>query len=336
MTKEIFEKLVQDNESSVLDFKLSEYDFSSNAHESKKAEFIKDIISFTNTVRKETSYIIIGIEEFNNKNILKGVPHTTDDSILQQKIKNCVFPIPCFRYYPFFYKNMIFGIIEFPIKKYEKPISPIVKLKGLNPGTIYFRRNSINDEANHLEVIEINKWLNSLANDEKTFQEIIQEQLFKIITESESLSKILIELLSISKKFDVPFLTKFCEREIKGLIKDDNYEDEDIPILNYRTKLVTISPYEINLCAVTYYNSTQLLQVLRHEHGAWEQNLLLQYSVFKIESYIKNYPVNENTLLQIKDSINDEQIFIYFDKQTLLSYYHSIKEELKNILLNLL
>ncbi|MDV4068898.1 ATP-binding protein [Elizabethkingia anophelis] len=276
MTKELFEELIQKYETSTLDFKKIEYDFSKNAIESKKAEFIKDIICFSNTIRKSTSYIIIGIEENNGSLLLHGVTQLTDDSILQQKIKGCVFPIPYFRYYPFVYDNKIFGIIEFPIKKYSRPITPTIKLKGLNPGSVYFRRNSSNDEANSHEVIEINNWLHDIPNNDLNINDLIEKYLLDIINDSTILSKIIIELLNISKKHDLFELYCFCEREIKGLNKGENYTEEEIyTLLKYRTNKVVVSPNQINLEYASFYNSSQILQIIQFEHNAWEQDLLL-------------------------------------------------------------
>lgn len=337
MTKEIFQMLLTESESSVLDFKRTEYDFSSSAPEHKKAEFIKDIISFSNTIRKDSAYIIVGVEENDIKPTLIGIEQITDDSILQQKVKGSVFPVPVFRYYPFLYENLIFGIIEFPVSKYDKPITPTIKLKGLKPGTVYFRRNSSNDEANASEVIDINNWLSSLSPNYFSFEELIHKYLVSILDDNESLTRIIVDLLAISKKYDIIALKNFCEREIKGLIKNENYSDDDLyPTLQYRIKTVTISPYEINLSAVSMYTSTQILQILRNEHGAWHQPFLLQYSILKIENYTKDFPKQENTLFQIKDKIDGEDLYVYMDKQILLSYYHSVQEELKNLLINLL
>jgi len=336
MTKEIFQSLLNQSESSILDFKKAEYDFSSNAPENKKAEFIKDIICFSNSIRKDTAYIIIGVEEGDAEPLLIGIEQITDDSILQQKVKGSVFPIPVFRYYPFLYENLIFGVIEFPVSKYDKPITPTVKLKGLQPGTVYFRRNSSNDEATGSEVIEINNWLNSISPNYFSFEELIHKYLITILDDDYNLTRVIPELLSISKKYDIIALKNFCEREIKGLIKNENYDDDDLYLtLQYRIKTVTISPYEIDLSAVSLYTSTQLLQILRNEHNAWHQPFLLQYSILKIENYIKDFPKKENTLFQIKDKVEGEDIYIYMDKQILLSFYHSIREEVKNLLINL-
>lgn len=337
MTKEIFEKLINESESSTLDFKKSEYDFSSNAPESKKAEFIKDIISFSNTVRKDTSYIIIGIEEGCNQQNLLGIQQITDDSILQQKVKGSVFPVPSFRYYPFIYEMLIFGIIEFPVKKYVKPISPTVKLKGLQPGMVYFRRNTTNDEANATEVIEINEWLNSLSESHQSPEELIHKYLLEVLDHSKNLSSIIVNILKLSKKYDIIVLKEFCEREITGLIKGVNYSDDDLyPTLAYRSKTVTISPYEINLSAFGGYKPIEVLQMLRNQYGAWEQQLLLEYSTLRIENHIKEFPKHENCLMLIKDKLNGADIYIYFEQQILISFYNSIREELKNQLIKLL
>jgi hypothetical protein len=70
---------------------------------------------------------------------------------------NKAFPNPVFSYYTFKYSDKQFGILEIPIRKYSEPISPTIKMRGLEPGKIYFRRGSTNSEANGREVITINK-----------------------------------------------------------------------------------------------------------------------------------------------------------------------------------
>ncbi|QQU02359.1 ATP-binding protein [Myroides odoratus] len=337
MNKEIFETLIKQKESKTLDFKLSEYDFSSNAHESKKADFIKDIISFSNTIRNESSYIIIGVEEVNSQNVLRGIPQTTDDSILQQKIKNVVFPIPFFKYYPFIYNNLIFGIIEIPVKKYVMPITPVVKLKGLIPGKTYFRRNSCNDEANSAETIEINNWLNSLSLIENSFEKIVQKSLYNLLQDNLPLSKVLFDLLITSKQYNLIVLKEFCEKELNGFVKNVNYLEKDIDtVLRYRIKTVLISHNEININALSNYTSSQVLQILKNDWGAREQEMFLQFSITKIENYIENFPLKKQSLMYFKQKMENNDVYIYFEKQTLVSYYNSIKEELKSQLIKLL
>uniref|UniRef100_UPI0030D934FC AlbA family DNA-binding domain-containing protein n=1 Tax=Zunongwangia profunda TaxID=398743 RepID=UPI0030D934FC len=61
LTTNEFENLISKPEGSTLDFKKKIYDFRSNSEES--AKFIKDVISFSNTIRNESSYIIFGIKD---------------------------------------------------------------------------------------------------------------------------------------------------------------------------------------------------------------------------------------------------------------------------------
>ena len=92
MDKELFEKLINKPESETLDFKKKFYNLS---EPDKEASFLKDIISFSNTIRTETAYIIFGIEETETEgNILVGITEKIDDARLQQKVEFKVKPVP--------------------------------------------------------------------------------------------------------------------------------------------------------------------------------------------------------------------------------------------------
>lgn len=251
MNNDLFENLIKSNESETLDFKRQEYDFTAKAEEKKKAEFIKDVISFSNTIRNKISYIIIGIDDSKK---LVGIDDITDDSILQQKIKSSVFPVPIFKYYSFDYNDKLFGILEFPIKKYQKPITSTIRLKGLNPGDVYFRRNSSNCEANGIEVIEIQEWLSKLPTNELSFQEEIYSFLKQLSDSSIKLSTILIDIYKFSKKYDLKELCLFCNRELRGLIINDNISENDIKNL----KLVKSFLLKIKLILIYFFFSIAL------------------------------------------------------------------------------
>lgn len=117
MTHTEFEKILLQAESTTLDFKRQHYNFSNDTDNRKTAEFVKDIISFCNTIRNETAYIIIGVgvKPDGTKELI-GLNEHIDDSVLQDKIKNKVLPIPKFSYYTYNYNNVVFGIIEIPVK----------------------------------------------------------------------------------------------------------------------------------------------------------------------------------------------------------------------------
>ena len=146
ITKTKFKMLIEGQESSVLDFKSKMYDFSNK--EKATSDFVKDVICMSNTIRKEDSYIIIGVEEKNDgKKELHGLDMDIDDAILQDKVKDKVYPRPNFSYYTMTYEEKQFGIIEFPVTKYSTPLTPTSKLKGLEVGKVYYRQGTSNSEA---------------------------------------------------------------------------------------------------------------------------------------------------------------------------------------------
>lgn len=158
------EKLLKSGEGKTLDFKREFYEFSGETSVekvNKTAKFIKDIISFANTIRVETSYIITGFDDSNKK--LCGISSIIDDSRLQEKVKDKVRPVPHFSVYEMEYQGKKLGIIEIPIVKYPEPCRPIKQLKGLEKNKIYHRRGSSNSEANEREIVDMHNWLRSLT-----------------------------------------------------------------------------------------------------------------------------------------------------------------------------
>ena len=143
---EEFHQIITRPESSILDFKESFYNFLDDKELKNTAKFVKDVVSFTNTVRNETAYIIIGISEDSSTKtkILKGIDRIVDDAILQDKVKDKVTPRPLFHFYLLTHNNITFGILEFPIKKYPTPVSPTIKMKGLEIGKVYYRQGTTN------------------------------------------------------------------------------------------------------------------------------------------------------------------------------------------------
>lgn len=161
LSVEAFEKLLSNPESSVLDFKTEHYDFSSDQ---KIARFVKDVICFSNTIRTQSSYIIIGVkEEADGNKTLLGIQSHIDESIFQDKVKSKMYPLPVFSYYTLNYENKTFGVFEFPIHKYSQPLLATVKMAGLEPGKVYYRSGATNSEALFHESKNIVDWLSSLT-----------------------------------------------------------------------------------------------------------------------------------------------------------------------------
>ena len=93
----LFEKIIKTDKSIELDFTKEHYKLLGEKEEDT-TNLVKDIIAFSNTIRENSAFIIIGILEENGKKELLGINKPMDDKILQSKIKNKVYPRPHFKY----------------------------------------------------------------------------------------------------------------------------------------------------------------------------------------------------------------------------------------------
>ena len=140
------EKLLNHPESTTIDFKRDVYDLS--ADKEQKFSFLKDVIAFSNTIRLEPSYIIFGVKELEGgQKDLVGITQSLDDATLQNIVADKLLPIPKFLYYEETYKGVMLGILEFPLIRYDCPISSKIDLKGIKKGQVYYRAGSRNTEA---------------------------------------------------------------------------------------------------------------------------------------------------------------------------------------------
>ncbi len=239
-----FENIISRPESSILDFKETMYIFSDNTEFKNTAKFVKDVISFANTIRNETAYIIIGIKEDANGNkVMQGIDQYVDDAILQDKIKDKVTPRPQFHFYIYKYDNLRFGILEVPVNKYPVPISPIVKMKGLEIGKIYYRQGTSNSEASGQETIRIYNWLQNLLeiNHVETKQDVVAKLIKELTSGSEKLSSIISHLWSLAKKYNSDDLLRFCKDELQGL--NSHYVRESQKEYSYRVQKLYVSHF---------------------------------------------------------------------------------------------
>ena len=58
----LMDQLLNEDESSSLDFKLEQYPFA-GATDDQKSEILKDILAFANAWRRTDAYVLIGVEE---------------------------------------------------------------------------------------------------------------------------------------------------------------------------------------------------------------------------------------------------------------------------------
>ncbi|SCW53743.1 helix-turn-helix domain-containing protein [Mucilaginibacter sp. NFR10] len=211
MTQELFDELLSNGENETVDFKEHSYFYNllSNNKKDKDAELLKDIISFTNTVRDQSAYILIGVKEISGKGIPIGIDESEaiDNSIIQSKIKDKSSPVPKFSYYPFYNnEGKRFDIVEIPVAWYPSPCVSTVSIGNLlERNQVYIRRVSSNEKANYDEIIRIKAWLDALP---------------KNINIKPAIGKSSVK--SSAKTFE------FDEETIQRLFGNEAAEDEDI------------------------------------------------------------------------------------------------------------
>jgi hypothetical protein len=163
MTEWSIEDLLKRPESPTLDFKRDKYDFGGVKHESleKRIVFAKDVICMANTPRTESAFIVLGAK----KNVdgtmsLPGIPSHFDDAFLQDQLNGLVHPHPAFIYSQAAYEGKQFGVIEIRTDRSQGPFYPTKSLAPdfLRPNLLYFRRGSVNSEANSDEQKWIHDW----------------------------------------------------------------------------------------------------------------------------------------------------------------------------------
>jgi hypothetical protein len=165
MNSILFDKIIKSGESDLVDFKeVGYFAFSSaTSKKDKDADFLKDILSFANTMRDEAAYIIIGVKD-NGERIGIGDHGLTDGSVLQAKIKDKTYPLPKFLSYPYHDSDgKKYQIIEIPVSWYSGPCLPTVTIGNqVERGTVYIRRLSSNEKATPDEIAKLYEWLKGL------------------------------------------------------------------------------------------------------------------------------------------------------------------------------
>jgi hypothetical protein len=155
MNKELFERLLYEEESTTLDCKKEQYRFvKANDHE--KSELLKDLLGFANAWRRSEAYILIGVEEVRGgRSCVVGIgatDHLADHS-LQQFVNNLTNRPMRFHYEAFGYEGKQVGIIRI-----ELQIRPIYLKRDygkLEKERVYIRRGSSTDPSKPASLEEI-------------------------------------------------------------------------------------------------------------------------------------------------------------------------------------
>lgn len=335
-----FEELISKNECSTLDFKKGFYDFQNDNDKNTTAKFVKDVISFSNTIRTETSYIIFGLKESENGELqFFGIDKTIDEATLQQKVKNKVIPSPIFSFSTLNYKGLKYGILEFPIHKYEMPIVPTVnKLRGLEVGKVYYRNGSSNTEAGAYDVIRINDWLKSLPEikNSNSLNDKVSYYLRELTKSDQKLSVLISELYSLASEFDLKELKEFCSNEIQGI------ESQEVQFSTYRVQKVFFSWNKININPYSWVkpNVDVVRREMEQNDEFFEKKLMLHHPIIEIENSLERLLVDPNSYgtmeSDTKSLLGMEKnypIFIYTFPDNWKALYSNIRQKAIDLLM---
>lgn len=235
--------LLNQPESESLDFKRELYGFADSDSESK---FIKDILSFANTKRNSTSYIIIGVDiDKSGKKSMRDIKKQIDDSFFQSKIKDKVYPNPNFLWQQIEYNGHILGIFSIEPGS-QRPYSPSKDFGILRKREVYIRRGSTNSEANEHEIEEMYfDRLYSFQLRNVKVQSLLRSKLeeirSKISNYEESLSNLVADCLSIAQELELEDDVLWLRSELTGYSRKEGeieislmdvigIEDENHPI----------------------------------------------------------------------------------------------------------
>lgn len=153
MDASALEGLLNEEESTSLDFKREQYPFCGASDESK-GELLKDILAFANAWRRTDAFILVGVEEIRGGHSNPvGVTTHLDDASLQQFVNSKVQRPVALSYRPATVDGVEIGIITIPLQ--DRPIYLTKDYGRLRQGVVYIRRGSSTAEATPDEVAKM-------------------------------------------------------------------------------------------------------------------------------------------------------------------------------------
>ncbi len=238
MDKTLFEKLLYEEESTSLDFKGDQYPFDGATHE-VKSELLKDILAFANSWKRETAYILIGVDELKGgKSIVVGLSKQLDDAKLQQFVNSKVQKPITFSYRPFSFDGKDVGIIEIPIQ--QKPFYLVKNYGKLEKEKVYIRRGSSTDIAKPDEI--------SLMGTDSIHDSSPQLELSFVDSESRAKLGSSIELISTIVNYDSSNIPRYGSHFIQGY-PTNHYENSSyyVEMAEYVSETSLLNPVKLSL-----------------------------------------------------------------------------------------
>lgn len=329
-----FEDLLNSPESSLLDFKETMYNLTENGDQHATAKLVKDVISFSNTIRNETSYIIVGVGQDQDGSMkLVGINEVIDDAILQDKVKDKMHPRPKFLFYTLKYKALQFGVFEFPVYKYPLPISTIVKMKGLETGKVYYRSGTSNSEASGHDIVAISRWLDGLPiiSEHGSLFDKTTSLLKKLSTGKEKLSEVIVEVWQLAKLFNLESLAIFCSCEIQGY---DGGFDTTSEAFKFRAQTIKCAPFDIK---VNYVTRDELKRHIDSNADFFDLNMFFPYPISRVEELLDKFERRPSTVCTTVNFTakqifpnwtgKDVKLWGYIFEPTLSNLYRNVRQK---------
>src|SRR5574341_899308 len=111
----LLEQLLNEDESASLDFKRDQYAFE-GASDEARAELLKDILAFANAWRRDTAFILIGVDEVRGgRSTPLGVARHLKDNDLQQFVNSKTNRPITFQYRVYATEGVQIGVVEIPV-----------------------------------------------------------------------------------------------------------------------------------------------------------------------------------------------------------------------------
>jgi predicted HTH transcriptional regulator len=153
MNTTLMEELLNEDESSTLDFKRDQYPFE-KASDEQKSELLKDVLAFANAWRRTDAYILIGVEDVKGgRSNVVGVTSHFDDASIQQFVNGKTNRPVTFSYEVFPFENVQVGIFHLPLQ--DRPIYLKKDFGKLKQREVYIRRSSSTDTADPDEIAKM-------------------------------------------------------------------------------------------------------------------------------------------------------------------------------------
>lgn len=124
-----------ESENTCLDFKSKEYG-------NNKISLLKDIMSMANANSTDKKYIIIGVKDIpgSDREII-GLDSISDQANLENIVQENIEPTINFKYYPYYYKEKMVGIIEID-NNANPPYMMKKDMNSLKKGDMWIRKGS--------------------------------------------------------------------------------------------------------------------------------------------------------------------------------------------------